>query len=63
MVLKDHFLQSQEQSILKSRKSSQGVRRPTRMNKLFLTKLRHQKEVYRRWEQDEVTWEKYTSTV
>lgn len=42
MIFKDH-LQAQELSILMSRKSSEGGRRPVQMNKELLTKLRHKK--------------------
>jgi len=45
-VFKDHLLQSQEQCVPTKRKSGRNTRRPTRMNKGLLDKLRQKKEAY-----------------
>lgn len=46
-----------------SRKSNKSGRKPTWMNKLLLITLKYKKEVYKRWEQGQVTWEEYRATV
>ena len=40
LICKDHLLQAQERSILTSRKSSKGSRKPAWMNMELLTKLK-----------------------
>lgn len=43
LAFRNHLLQAKEWSILKSRKSSKGIRRPTWMNKELLTKIKRRK--------------------
>ena len=45
LIFKNHLFQAQEQSVPKSRKSRKNARRPAWMNKEFLAKLKHKKEV------------------
>lgn len=43
LAFRNHLLQAKEWSILKSRKSSKGIRRPTWTNKELLTKIKRRK--------------------
>ncbi|GAB0183643.1 mitochondrial enolase superfamily member 1 [Grus japonensis] len=51
-IFKHHFLQAQDQCILKSKKSSKGGVRLARMSKELLEKLKGKKEVYRMWKKE-----------
>ena len=59
LMFRDHLLQAQELCIPTKRMSGKNVRRSAWMNKVFLTKLRQENEVYRRWKQGQVAWEEY----
>lgn len=62
LIFKDHFLQAEEWSVLVSRNSGKNSRRLAWMNKELLTKIKHKKEMYRKWKQGQVTWKKYRNT-
>ena len=62
LIPKVHILQAQEKSILTSRKSSKGDRRPAWISKELLTELRHKKEAYKRWTKRQMT-QKYRVAV
>ena len=57
LIFRDYLLQTQAWSVLARRQSSRGGRRPAGMNKMFLTRLKHEKETYKRWKQGQVTQE------
>lgn len=61
LIFRDHLLQAQEWSIPLSRKSS--GRKPVWTNKMLLTKLKHQKEAYKRQRHGRVTWKEYRENV
>ncbi|GAB0176269.1 mitochondrial enolase superfamily member 1 [Grus japonensis] len=63
LISKGHLLQAQERCIPAKRKSGTNTRRPARMNKELLDKLKHKKEAYRGWKQGRVAWEEYRETV
>ncbi|GAB0189267.1 hypothetical protein GRJ2_001392000 [Grus japonensis] len=63
LIFKDHLLQAQERCIPAKRKSDKNTKRPPRMNKELLGKVKHQKEAYRGWKQGQVAWEEYRETV
>ncbi|GAB0199980.1 mitochondrial enolase superfamily member 1 [Grus japonensis] len=63
LIFKGHLLQAQERCIPTKRKSGKNSRRPARMNKELLGKVKHKKEAYRGWKQGQVAWEKYRETV
>ncbi|GAB0204697.1 mitochondrial enolase superfamily member 1 [Grus japonensis] len=63
LIFKGHLLQAQERCIPTKRKSSKNTKRPPWMNKLLLGKVKHKKEAYRGWKQEQVAWEEYRETV
>ncbi|GAB0176272.1 hypothetical protein GRJ2_000092400 [Grus japonensis] len=63
LISKGQLLQAQERCIPAKRKSGTNTRRPTRMNKELLGKVKHKKEAYRGWKQGQVAWEEYRETV
>ncbi|GAB0176265.1 mitochondrial enolase superfamily member 1 [Grus japonensis] len=63
LIFKGHLLQAQERCIPAKKKSGTNTRRPARMNKELLDKLKHKKEAYRGWKQGQVAWEEYKETV
>lgn len=60
---KDCICQAEEWSILMCRKSSKDGLKPVWMRKKLLTKLKHEKEAYRRVKQGQETQEEYKGTV
>jgi len=46
-----------------SKKSSKGGRRPSRMNKELLVKLRWKRKVYEMWKERQATWEEFRNVV
>ncbi|GAB0177047.1 mitochondrial enolase superfamily member 1 [Grus japonensis] len=63
LIFKHHLLQAQEQCIPTKRKSGKNTKRPPRMNKELLGKVKQKKEAYRGWKQGQVAWEEYRETV
>lgn len=51
LMFKDQLLQAQERSISMFRKLKKDVRRQSCICKKFLTELRHEKPVYKKWKQ------------
>jgi len=62
-LFKHHFLHAQDPCIPLSKKSSKGGRRPTRMSKELLVKLRRKRKVYGMWKERQTTWEEYRNVV
>jgi len=62
-IFKDHLLQAQEMCDPAKRRSGKTARRPARMNKELLDKLKHKKEACRGWKQGQVAWEEYREIV
>jgi len=63
LIFKDQLLQARDRSVPTKRRSGKNVRRPAWMNKELLDKLRHKKEAYREWKQEQVAWEEYRDIV
>ncbi|KFQ42374.1 hypothetical protein N333_07813, partial [Nestor notabilis] len=63
LIFKDHLLKAQEHCIPTKRKCGRRARRPPRMDKELLRKLRGKKEAYRRWKQGQATWGVYRNVV
>ncbi|GAB0210350.1 mitochondrial enolase superfamily member 1 [Grus japonensis] len=63
LVFKGHLLQAQERCSPTKRKSGKSTKRPPRMNKELLGKVKQKKVAYRGWKQGQVAWEEYRETV
>ncbi|GAB0188073.1 hypothetical protein GRJ2_001272600 [Grus japonensis] len=63
LVFKDHLLQAQERCIPTKRKSGKNSRKTVWMNKELLGKVKHKKEAYGAWKQEQVAWEEYREIV
>ncbi|XP_028940161.1 F-BAR domain only protein 2-like, partial [Antrostomus carolinensis] len=63
LIFKHHFLQAQDQSILKSKKSSRRATTSAWLSRELLDKLKWKKEVYRTWKKGLTTWEEYKNVV
>ncbi|XP_064918707.1 ubiquitin-conjugating enzyme E2 K isoform X1 [Columba livia] len=63
LMFRNCFYQAQDQSILTSRKSRKGTRRPAWLNRELLGKLKWKRRVYRLWKERLATWEEYKAVV
>jgi len=61
-MFKDAFYRAQELSMPRCKKSGKEGKRPARLSKNPLIKLKGKKEMHRQWKQGQVSWEEYRYT-